>query len=315
MKLATGWSSAGVSAAIRGELLRSRLNLPSTWVWRAIDSATVDPVVTAARVAATSTAADVVIAPAASPGLIAVASAFGAQKGWPVLLVTTTGVPAATQTELVRRKAARLHIVGTTVEIPAAIVSALASLSPSVTRYAGATDSDISVTVANALALPVGTPVMVVAAADLLSSALAGGAAAAAHRPLVLLPGGSVASANVVAYLAARAPTRTYVVGSTTSVADSVVAGWSNVTRLTGTTAIDVSTAVLATLVGLTPSRMVLTSAVGVMSSMVAAPGAPVFVVGTTLPAPVAQFLQRGVSQLTVVAGVSATAVITARRA
>jgi SpoIID/LytB domain protein len=315
VRTATAWSSRGVAATIRGELLRSRLALPSTWVWRAVESAVGDQVTTAARVASTRAAADVVVAPVESPALVAVAGNLAAQKGWAVLLVTRSAVPTVTRTELARRKAARIHVVGTTTRIPAVVMTALQRLSPAVTRYAGATDSDVSVSVANALGRPAGTPVLVASATDAASAALAAAAASASRRPLLLVPGGTGVATAVTAYLAARVPSRTWVVGPTSAIATSVTTPWRNAVRVSGQTVVDTSTAVLGTLGGPTPARVVLATVTGVTVAMLSAPGSPLVVVGTSLPAPVARLLQGGVATLVVTTGVGPAVVTAARRA
>ena len=225
VKIATAWSSKGLSSSITGQVLRTRLALPSTWVWRALESAAGDPVTSAVRVASTVTSADVVVAPASSPVLMAVAQNLGAQKGWPVLLVQTTGIPASTRAELLRRKASRVHIVGTTADIPAAVATSLATLSPSVSRYPGSTVSDVSVSVAGQLGLRAGTQAMVSSATDSLGSVLASATASAGRRAFVVVPGGTRAAPAVATYLGALKPARTTVVGSTTSVASTEPSG------------------------------------------------------------------------------------------
>lgn len=315
VKVATAWSSKGVSSSITGEVLRTRLALPSTWVWRALESATGDPITSAVRVAAAVTSADVVIAPAASPVLMAVAQNLGAQKGWPVLLVQPTGVPTATRAELLRRRASRIHIVGTTADVPAAVVASLTALSPSVTRYAGATVSDVSVTVAGQLGLRTGTQAMVSSATDPLGSVLASATASASRRAFVVVPGGSRAAPAVATYLGALRPVRTSVVGSTASVASVIFAAWKGSVRVTGANSIEVSSNVLATLGATTPRRLVLTTSTGATRALLSAPGAPLVVVTTGLPATASGFLQRGITTIVSTPGVAAAVVTAARRA
>jgi SpoIID/LytB domain protein len=315
VKVATAWSSTGVGSSVTGQVLRTRLTLPSTWVWRALESAAGDPVASAVRVASASTAADVVVAPASSPVLMAVAQNLGAQKGWPVLLVQASGLPASTRAELVRRKASRVHIVGTTTEVPAAVATALATLSPSVTRYAGATVSDVSVTVAGQLGLRAGTQAMVSSATDSLGSVLASATASAGRRAFVVVPGGSRAAPSVTTYLGTLKPARTTVVGSATSVASTVFATWKGSVRVTGATAVDASTNVLATLGATTPKRLVLSTATAAAGALMSQPGAPVVVVTTVLPSMAASFLQRGITSVAATPGVPQAVVTAARRA
>jgi SpoIID/LytB domain protein len=315
VKLATAWSSTGATASIRGETMRSKLGFPSTWVWRAVESTTGVPITTAARSASYSTSPDVVIAPSESRALIAVAQNLGSQKGWPVLLVQRTGVPTATRAELLRRKASRLHVIGTSSQIPAAVMTALSPLGRTVSRYAGASVPDLSVAVAGALGLRKGTPAVVSAASDAFGSELASATACATRRALLILPGGAHASASVSSYLSATAPTRTTVVGSTTQIPDSVIARWRGTARVSGTNPVDYASRVLATLGPVRPLRVVLTTYANSTNALLAAPGAPLVVVTTTLPAAAKALLQRGVTTISVTAGVSAAVVQDARRA
>jgi hypothetical protein len=171
------------------------------------------------------------------------------------------------------------------------------------------------VSVANALGRPAGTPVLVASATDAASAALAAAAASASRRPLLLVPGGTGVATAVTAYLAARVPSRTWVVGPTSAIATSVTTPWRNAVRVSGQTVVDTSTAVLGTLGGPTPARVVLATVTGVTVAMLSAPGSPLVVVGTSLPAPVARLLQGGVATLVVTTGVGPAVVTAARRA
>ncbi len=314
---AVAWSSTGVSATIRGEVLRSRLALPSTWVWRAVDSTSGAATTVAARTAAGSTSPLVIVAPLGSPALIAVASNLSVQRGWPLLIVSRTTLPAVTRAELVRRKATRVYVVGTPAEIPPAIVALIQKVVPRVGRFSGATDSDISATVAGLLNRPMGTQAMVAAVTDPVSATIAGSTAAASGRPLLLVPGGATGSATVSAYLTALAPARTNVVGTTSVIPASVLSTLRAGVRVAGADAADTSVRVLGTLGVRTsaPPRVVLATPAGFTTAMLASPRSPMLVTAASLPSAAAAFLQRGVSALTVQVGVSAAVVAAARRA
>ena len=315
---ATAWSSSGASASIRGETLRSRLSLPSTWVWRAVETASADAATSAVRAsqASTSTSTLILLAPIDSPALIAVASNLSVQKGWPLLLTSSAGLPAVTSAELLRRKATRVYIVGTPSEIPDAVLTEVSNIVGIVSRYSGANDTEMSVNIAaNVLARPVGTPVMVASASDPVSATLAGAAAAASGRALVLVPGAAVASASVTAFLAAALPSQTYVVGPTSSIADTVLSAMTTGVRVVGSDVPGTSMGVLATLGQIPPGHVILATETGTTSGMLAAPGVPVMVVGTSLSAIATTWLQGGVNSLTVGADVSLAVVTAARRA
>lgn len=72
---------------------------------------------------------------------------------------------------------------------------------------------------------------------------------------------------------------------------------------------------VLATLGQIPPGHVILATETGTTSGMLAAPGVPVMVVGTSLSAIATTWLQGGVNSLTVGADVSLAVVTAARRA
>ena len=131
VKTAIAYSSSGASASLKGETLRTRLTLPSTWVWRATASYSGDVATIAAATAKGSTATAVVLAPVDAPAVIAVASSLAARKGIPLLLTSRTTFTVVTKNELVRRKAATVYAVGTTARCrPPSWASSTASPAP-----------------------------------------------------------------------------------------------------------------------------------------------------------------------------------------
>lgn len=314
VRTATAWSSAGASASISGAAFASRLSLPSTWVWRT-GSVTPGSVTTAAAsAAATSTATSVVVAPAESPAMIAVARNLASRKGWPLLLSTGATLPTVTVTDLKARHATTALLVGTADEAPAAVVTALTGLGVAVSRVTGATDADVSVAAAQALAYPVGRQAIVASAADTVSAVLAAANAARTGRVLLLVPGGATASAAVTSYLSALAPARTLVVGPATSVADSVVATMPTPTRVAGADAGGTSAALLGTS-GAQSARLVVAGATTAVAGLLATQGAPLVVLTTSLPAGVATYLQQGVATVATPNGSSPSLFTAARRA
>jgi SpoIID/LytB domain protein len=315
VKAAIAYSSTGASASLKGESLRTRLGLPSTWVWRASASYTGDVATIAAAAAKTSTAGSVVLAPVDAPAVIAVASSLAARKGIPLLLTARASLTAVTKAELVRRKAATVYVVGTAAEMPAGLVAAVDAVSGTIVRVTGATDSDVSVAAANLVALPSGGRAFVAVATDPVDAAIAAGAAGATKRPLLLLPGGASGSPAVTAYLTAHAVAGTAVVASTAVVPATVLATLRLPTRYIGTDATETSARVATAFVAPAGARMSLATATGYVAALAAAQNAPVLVVGATLAAGTKTLLQRGVSTLVVTPGVSSTVATLARRA
>lgn len=315
VKSAVAYSSTGASATLKGESLRTRLALPSTWVWRASATYAGDVATIAANAAKASTATAVVLAPIDAPAVIAVASSLAARKGIPLLLSSRTAFTAVTKAELVRRKAATVYAVGTLAEMPAGLTTLVDGVAGSVVRVTGATDSDVSVAAANLVALPTGGRAFVAAATDPVNAVIAAGAAGATKRPLLLLPGGATGSAAVTAYLSAHVVAGTAVVASTTVVPAGVLATLRLPTRYIGTDATDTSARVATAFVAPAGARMSLATATGYVAALAAAPGSPVLVVGTALAAGTKTLLQRGVSTLVVTPGVTSTVATLARRA
>jgi SpoIID/LytB domain protein len=315
VKSAIAYSSTGTSATLKGESLRSRLALPSTWVWRATATYTGDVATIAANAAKTSTATAVVLAPVDAPAVIAVASSLAARKGIPLLLSSRTTLTTVTKAELLRRKATTVYAVGTLAEMPAGLVTLVDGVAGTVVRVTGATDSDVSVAAANLVALPTGGRAFVAVATDPVNAVIAAGVAGATKRPLLLLPGGATGSPAVTAYLTAKAVAGTAVVASTAVVPATVLATLRLPTRYIGTDATDTSARVATVFVAPSGSRMSLATATGYVAALAAAPTSAVLVVGTALATGTKTLLQRGVSTLVVTPGVTSTVSTLARRA
>jgi SpoIID/LytB domain protein len=315
VKVAVAYSSTGATASLKGESLRTRLTLPSTWVWRAVSTYSGDPALIAAATAKSSTATAVVLAPSDAPAVVAVASSLAARKGIPLLLTARAGLTAVTRTELVRRKATTVYAVGTLAEMPAIVVTAVDGVAGTVVRVTGATDTDVSIAAANAVALPSGGRTFVAAADDPVDAAIAGAAAGATRRPLLLLPAGGAPSTAVSAYLDAHAVAGTAVIGSTTAIPAATAGtlrGWN---RIAGTDATDTSVRVATAFVAPSGARVSLATATGCVAALAATQSAALLVVGTTLSPATLQLLQRGVSTLVVTPGVTSALAVQARRA
>ncbi len=316
VKAATAWSSSGKSVTVTGARLAGQLSLPSRWIWRAVDTATVDPVAAAVSAAQRSTSPTVVLAPTSSPTSVALASNLAVQRGWPLLLTSSTTLTSATQAELLRRHARTVFAVGTAAEIPDGVIAQADAVAGSVVRISGTNAVDLSVRVAARLARPVGTAMVVAPATNPALISIASAAAASTNRVLVVTPGGATVSAYAGAYIAAQKPSTIFVVGSAADLADSVVAGVAPLTRASGGTVVDVSSSVASKLgVGVTTQRVSLTSAAQLTMSLVSNPTTPILVVAGALNASTKAVLQTGVSSITVSSDLNQTVVTAARRA
>ena len=316
VKSATAWSSSGASASVSGAHLAGALGLPSRWMWRAVDTAAVDPVAAAVASAQKSTSSTVVLAPLSSPTSVALASNVAAQRGWPLLLTSSTVLTATTRRELVRRHARTVFAIGTAAELPVSVVNATAAVVTTVSRISGLNSIDLSVRVATRLARPVGTPVVVAPATNPALIALASATAAALGRPLVVTPGAAVSNPTVAAYLTTAKPASLLVVGSAADVADSVFASVAPLSRAAGATPADVSCALAHFVgVGLTAQRLSISSASRLTMILVSNPRTPILVVSGALSPNATAVLQAGVSSITVSPDLTAAVVTAARRA
>ena len=316
VKSATAWSSTGQSVTVSGARLAGRLSLPSRWIWRALDTAAVDPIAATIDAARSSSSSIVVLAPLSSPSTIALASNLAAQRGWPLLLTSSSGLTAATRNELTRRGAKTVFAVGTAAELPDSVVQAASAVSTKVVRITGTSALDISVRVSRTLARPIGTPMVVAPANNPALMSVASAAAAATHRPLVIVPGGTTASIAVTKYVVSRQPPAITVVGSTTDISDSAITGWAPAQRAAGANVVDVSAA-LARLVGAgtTTQHVTMSSTSRLTMSLVVAPASPILVVGGSLISSTKAVLQTGIASITVSGDLSPAVVVAARRA
>lgn len=315
VKTATAWSSAGTKASISGAAFASRLSLPSTWVWRTVSTSLSAVVTAAVRASASSTSRTVVIAPSGSPQAVAVANVLAIRKGWALLLSTGSTLPAATVTDLKRRKVSRAVVVGTVAEAPVSVVTALAGLGAVVTRISGATESEVSVVAARAGAYPSGSLALVASTTDRVATALGSAAAARSGRPLLLVPGGTTSSSAVTAYLRAIKAARSVVIGPAAAVADTALATLPHPLRVGGANPGADSDAVLSTLGTRVPARVVVATPATALAGLLATRGLPLAILSTTVTPYTATYLQRGVPAITVPSGTAAALVTAVRRA
>ncbi len=218
-----------------------------------------DRFATAAAISAASFAPGVPVAYVATgmnfPDALA-AGAAAADRGGPVLLVTSSGLPSSTATELGRLRPQSIKLIGGPSVVSDGVMNALVAYatSGSVERVAGAnrfaTAAQISATTFGP-----GVAVAYIATGKNFPDALAGVAAAGADGGPILLTQPDQLPAETVAELNRLAPGRIVVLGASGVVSDAVVnalgahtAG--SVTRLAGSdryaTAVAVSTGTFA---------------------------------------------------------------------
>lgn len=311
---ATAWSSAGPSASVSGETLRSRLTLPATWLHRDfLRLSGADRWSTNVAVAkqAAPTGTTVVIVSGDDAHIVdgVAAAPLAVRKGAPLLLASATTLPAATVAEIQRRHATTAYLVGGTDALGPEIVTALQALGvTSVVRLAGADAAGTAAAVATAMALPVGTRAAIVNADDLAGALSVAGPAARAGRPVLLVDADSI-PASTAAALATLKPIAVTVVGSTTEVSDAVLAQLPIPARTYGADVYGTSQAIGRAFAPLTgTSDVVLVSGVdGTLTDALSATGLGRIMLLTTpdpLPA-VTDWLQRqpGVHRVVAVGG------------
>lgn len=316
VKSATAWSSSGKSATVTGPRLASQLGLPSRWIWRAVDTAAVDPVSAAVAAAQQSNSSTVVLAPISSPTSIALASNLASQRGWPLLLTSSTALTSATRAELVRRKARTVFAVGTAAELPALVVNSAASVVGTVARISGTNAVDVSLRVAARLARPVGTPFVVAPATNPALISIASAAASALGRPLLVTPGAAISSVNLTAYIKLHKPASILLVGSLADISNAAFAASTPLVRVNGVSVVDVSSSLAKfTGVGVMTQRVSLSSAARLTMSLVSNPSTPILVVSGSLSPSAVAVLQTGVASISVSSDINAAVITAARRA
>ena len=317
VKSAVATSSTGATATLTGEVLRTRLALPSTWLRRpAVRVAGADRWSTSVAVARLASPAGrtVVIVSGRDANLVdgLVAGPLARSLGGPVLLVGAT-IPAVVRTELTRRAADHAIIVGGTGAVSASVASDLTSLGLAVERVSG---GDRYATAA-AVAIRVGAPskAAIVASgqpgslADALS---ASGPASALGRPIVLV-GRDWLPPSTAAALRTLGVTVTTCIGGEGVLSETVRAALPTCSRAGGSDRWGTSVAIADAFSGLVPAKEVTVTG-GRNANLVDALGAGsmgqlvLLVPPTTPPASVLAWLQRTptITKLEVVGGTGA---------
>ena len=319
VKLAVATSSSGVAATISGEVLRTRLALPSTWmrvqaaVREVVRVAGADRFSTSVAVAQLASPAGrtVVIVSGQDANLVdgLVAGPLARSLGGPVLLVGST-IPAAISSELTRRTADRAVVVGGTGAVSASVADELTALGLAVERVSGA---DRYATAA-AVAIRVGAPsqAAVVASGEpgsLADALSASGPASALGRPILLVQKDSVPQ-TTSATLLTLGVTVTTCIGGTGVISEAVRTSLPTCSRAGGTDRYGTSVAIADAFSGLVPAIEVTVTG-GRAANLVDALGAGsmgqlvLLVPASTPPASVLAWLRRTptITKLEVVGG------------
>lgn len=181
VRTAVGLSSTGASATLSGEVFRSRTQLPSTYLMRAlarIDGKTPSAVAVAASRVAQPTGTTVVLSDDGERDFAAAVAAAGlaAARGQAHLFVDNGALPKPTVEELVRRKITNVTLVGA--RPSTSLTDSLRALKLKIAR----------VSTAAAMSESTGTGAPIIASLvdqDVVASLL--GIAARAGRPLLLI--------------------------------------------------------------------------------------------------------------------------------
>ncbi len=322
MQSAVATSSSGVTATLKGELLRTRLALPSSWVSRpAIRVAGADRYSTSVEVAqrASPTGRTVVIVSGRDANLVdgLVAGPLAHSLAGPVLLVGAT-IPSVIRAELIRRTADHAIIVGGPSAVSDAVATDLGTLGITVERVSGA---DRYATAA-AVAIRVGAPSMAAivasgASASLADALSASGPASALQRPIVLVQRDSVPAATS-AVLQTLGVTVTTCIGGTGVISEAVRTALPTCSRAAGADRWETAVAVANAFSGLVPATNVTVTG-GRNANLVDALGAGsmgqlvLLVPPTAPPASVLAWLQKNytILGLDVVGGTGAVPAIT----
>ncbi len=144
---------------------------------------------------------------------------LAAKVGGPLLLTSSTSLPASVQAELIRvlPKGGTVYVLGGTSAVSASVETTITGLGFVVQRLAGADRFATAVAVAGAM----GNPTTVFEATGLnFPDALAGGPAAIKSGGAILLTNGSTQSTATAAYLAAHTGGKHYALGGPAAAAD-----------------------------------------------------------------------------------------------
>jgi putative cell wall-binding protein len=196
-----------------------------------------DRYATAAAIAGDAFAPGVSVAYVATgasfPDALAAAAVAGG-VGAPVLLVTASGIPAATSAALSRLQPARIVVVGGPSVVSDTVLAALAAYSPGGAQRVAGADRYATAAALSAASFAPGVPVAyLVAGSGFADAVSAAPAAARDHSPVLLTFTDSLPPATT-AELVRLAPGRVVIVGGPSVVSDQIVWALDSVLHGTG---------------------------------------------------------------------------------
>ncbi|MGN7799191.1 cell wall-binding repeat-containing protein [Leifsonia sp. 22587] len=157
------------------------------------------------------------------PDAISAAPAAAAQHA-PLLLVGTTELPAAVQTELRRLAPQRVVVVGGPSAVSDSVVAQIVAIQPAVTRIFGADRFETSRKVADAV-FGASTNAYLASGLSFPDALSASSAAGSAKRPVILVDGREpVLDGSTRAYLTSRPISSVTLIGGASAIPDSVQA-------------------------------------------------------------------------------------------
>ncbi|WP_427383586.1 SpoIID/LytB domain-containing protein [Janibacter sp. G56] len=226
---AVATSAGGATSSLSGALMRSRLGIKSTTVRHTTIRTSGDGRYALAGAVArrvSSSATSVVIAGGYDSALtdVVMARPLASTLDAPLLLSGRSTLSSATDTELSRRPALQTaYVVGSTTEVPEAIVRKLQDRGLTVKRIWSGSRTSTAGTIARMIdaRVPV-SRVAIVPSAGMLDSAAVTAPASALTMPVLISSTNTLPSATASA-IAAIDPSRAYVVGNPDKVSDAVL--------------------------------------------------------------------------------------------
>ena len=196
-----------------------------------------DRYATAAAIAADAFAPGVSVAYVATgasfPDALAAAAVAGG-VGAPVLLVTTSGIPAATSAALSRLAPGRIVVVGGPSVVSDGVLAALAAYSPGGAQRVAGADRYGTAAALSAASFAPGVPVAYLVAGSGFADAVSAAPAAARDHSPVLLTRTDILPPATIAELIRLAPGRVVLVGGPSVVSDQIVWALDSVLHGTG---------------------------------------------------------------------------------
>ena len=245
------------------------------------------------------------VSPDAAP-----AASLATNVGGPLLLTEKDSVPAATSDELTRLGVKKVYLIGGTAAISAAVQQSLEAKF-TVERIAGSDRFDTAGRVADRVGAAGG--LVFIASGDnahLIDGVVAAGAAAGLRTSTLFVTAGGVPAATADRLTALKV-TKTWVIGGTAAIPDSVMSQLPSPERLAGATRIDTAAAVATRAMGggLKADHVMILNSAGIDAAAVSAAGhALLLSEKEQLPMPSSVFLGANAKNASIIGGDAALA-------